>query len=130
MILFRLNPPVCATTLISWGRRRFLGLDAGVTSTIALSGCTDPRDEFLEWVRDTHLFELEGLSEEERAVVEEAIEDGYYEDGTEEGFESLAERFHEHRAIESDEWGGEWLVEYEGIEYLADLSHTRSLVET
>jgi hypothetical protein len=60
--------------------------------------------------------------------VEEAIDGGYYEGSSAEEFVSLVERFREHRAVRSDEWGGEWLVEYDGTVYLADLRHSPSAI--
>jgi len=69
------------------------------------------------------------LTERERGILDEAVEDGYYEGTVEEDFTSLARRFSSHRAVNSDEWGDDWLVEYEGTLYVADLSHPPSALE-
>jgi len=87
-------------------------------------------EEFGGWAREKYGFALEGLSDGEREVVEEAVDTGgYYEGSVTEGFESLVRRFREHRAVTSGEFGGEWIVEYEGTTYLADVSHPSSLSE-
>lgn len=79
--------------------------------------------EFAERMRAEYLFTLSGLSGAERDVVTEAIDDGYYEGETSDAFESLVDRFRSHPAVESDEWGGQWLTRYEGTVYWADLRH-------
>ena len=81
------------------------------------------QDEFVSWLKDEYMFELSGLSDEERTVVEEAIEEGYYENSSEEAFESLVNRFQEHDAIEPEEEGGYWIVEYENTTYWTDLRY-------
>lgn len=89
----------------------------------------DTRAGFVDWALAEYVFELEDLSDEEEAIVEEAIEDGYHEGTVEDAFVSLVERFRGYRAVESEEWGGEWLVDYDGTEYVADLRHPPRLVE-
>ncbi|MFP4188158.1 MAG: hypothetical protein ACLFR5_01975 [Halobacteriales archaeon] len=89
----------------------------------------DSAEDFGGWARDKYGFTLDGLSDEERSVVEDAIDGGYYEGSTTDAFESLVRRFREHRAVTSDEFGGEWIVEYEGATYFANVSHPSSLVE-
>lgn len=79
--------------------------------------------EFAEALRDEFLFELSGLSADERDVVSEATDGGYYEGEATDAFESLVGRFREHEAVESDEWGGEWLARYDGTVYWSDLKH-------
>lgn len=73
-------------------------------------------ETFADQVRDRYLFELTGLSEAERAVVEEAIDETYYED--DEPFRSVADRLREHEGVEVTDGYGRWLVEYEGEEYV------------
>lgn len=81
---------------------------------------------FGEQVRSKHLFTLSGLSEAERDLVERAIDGGYYEGQGDEAFRSLVSRFRDHPGIETHETGGEWLVEYRGTVYWADLRHSPS----
>jgi len=73
-------------------------------------------DEYADRVRERYAFALTGLSEDERAVVEEAIGGGYFEDG--DAFQSVADRFRAHDGIHVSESFGTWLAEYEGAEYL------------
>ena len=80
-------------------------------------------------VREEHAFTLSGLSDAEREVVEAAIDDGYYEGSADDAFSSVASRFRDHPGYETDEWGGNWVVRYEGTVYWADLQHPPGAVE-
>ncbi|WP_254769278.1 hypothetical protein [Salinilacihabitans rarus] len=73
-------------------------------------------ETFADRVRAQYLFALTGLSEAERAVVEEAIDGGYFED--DDAFRSVVDRIREHEGLDVDDFYGTWLVEYEGVEYL------------
>jgi len=84
---------------------------------------------FAERIRSAHLFELSGLSDAEREIVEEAIDGGYYDGSVSDAFSSLAERFRDHDAVEPSDWGGEFLVRYDGTDYWADLQHPPSDAE-
>lgn len=74
-------------------------------------------------VRDTHDFVLDGLDEDEREVVEEAVGGNYVaEDDSDEAFEGVVERFNrEEPVVDGDGRGGKWLAEYEGTSYWAEL---------
>jgi len=75
-------------------------------------------------LREESRFTLSGLSSEERKIVESAIEDEYRVDSEADppaAFESLLERFRAHEAVEREEYRGDWLVRYEGVEYWAEL---------
>lgn len=85
--------------------------------------------EYGATAREEYLFTLSGLSDAERDVVEEAIGEGYYEGSADDAFSSVASRFREHPGFDTDEWGGEWLVRYEGTDYWGDLQHPPSAVE-
>lgn len=77
---------------------------------------------FSDVLREEYLFAIDGLSDSEREIVEAAIDDTHYvEDSDDEAFESVLETFHAHEPIESSEYRGTWLVEYEGEVYLAEL---------
>ena len=78
-------------------------------------------DGFADWARDEYAFVLDDLSGEERSVVEDAIDGGYYEGSASEPFRSLVRRFREHEAVVRGEYRGEWVVEYEGTTYYAEL---------
>ena len=81
-------------------------------------------------VRAEYAFTLSGLSDAEREIVAEAVDEGYYDGSADDAFSSLARRFREHEGLDTDEWGGYFLVRYEGTLYLADLQHPPSAVET
>ena len=86
-------------------------------------------DEYGSAVREEYAFALSGLSDAEREVVEEAIDEGYYDGSADDAFSSVASRFREHPGFDTDEWGGNWVVRYEGAVYWADLQHPPSEVE-
>lgn len=67
-------------------------------------------------------FTLSGLSDDEREVVAQAIDDGYYEGSASDAFESVARRFFEHEPIiGANAEEGDYLVRYDGTDYWADL---------
>jgi len=69
-----------------------------------------------------YLFTLSGLSEAEREVVAEAIDEGYYASSGSDAFESVARRFLDHEPLVGDHAEeGQYLVRYEGTDYWADL---------
>ncbi|MFB6171359.1 MAG: hypothetical protein ABEJ23_02420 [Haloarculaceae archaeon] len=74
-------------------------------------------------LRERHLFVLGNLTEDERSIVAEVIDDGYYADSDDEAFASVLERFRRHSAVTADEYRGTWLVRYDGEVYLARLSY-------
>ncbi|MDZ7688178.1 MAG: hypothetical protein U5J64_05540 [Halobacteriales archaeon] len=123
-----------AHTVVAEGVRYTVEAERGETVpnrgyTYRFEEVADSRDEYVSWMRDEFTFTLEDLSDDERAVVEEAVDGGYYEGSVNDAFASLVERFREHRPIRSDEWGGEWLVEYDGTVYIAELRHPPSDTE-
>lgn len=73
-------------------------------------------EAFADRVRRRYLFVLTGLTEAERAVVEEAIDEGYFEE--DEAFRSVVDRIRQHEALTVDDFYGTWLLEYDGLEYL------------
>lgn len=85
----------------------------------------DSPGEYAADLTDEYRFTLSGLSEEERAVVDAAVEDGYYADGTDdEAFRSVLETFRRHKAVHREETYGEWLVRYDGEVYWAQLEYS------
>ncbi|MCU4972801.1 hypothetical protein OB955_08615 [Halobacteria archaeon AArc-m2/3/4] len=74
-------------------------------------------DAFADRIRERYLFELTVPSDAERSVVEEAIADGYVED--DDLFQSVVDRIRERDGLSVADFRGTWLLEYEGVEYLA-----------
>jgi len=74
-------------------------------------------ETFAGRVRDRYQFELSGLSEAERDVVEAAIDGAYFED--DDAFQSVVDRIRDHEAIRAADFYGTWLLEYEDAPYLA-----------
>lgn len=77
--------------------------------------------ELASWARERYLWELSGLTSGEREIVEEATSSGYYESGVDEEFRSLARTFEDEPAVDRTDWGGEYLVRYEGATYWTEL---------
>ncbi len=78
-------------------------------------------DEYAAQVREEYLFALDGLSDAEREIVAEAVDGSYNAGEPSDAFASLESRFREHPGFAVDEYGGEWVVEYDGGTYWADL---------
>ncbi|PSQ17650.1 hypothetical protein BRD00_06820 [Halobacteriales archaeon QS_8_69_26] len=75
-------------------------------------------------LREEYEFTLDGLSEEERSVVESAIDGGYTADENgDSAFESVIDEFQRHDAVEEDEHEGTWIVRYEGETYWVDIDY-------
>jgi len=73
-------------------------------------------------LKQRYAFTLENLNENESAVVDEALDDTYYPESTDDaGFDSLVDRFLGHRAVQRDDYSGNWLVRYDGRLYWVDL---------
>jgi len=83
----------------------------------------DSPADLAQQLRDRYLFTLSGLSEAERGIVETAIEESYFPDETTDAFQSLIDRFRAHDALDGDEYGGDWLVRYDGTVYWVDLQY-------
>ena len=95
-----------------------------VTRQYTATVVANSTDAYARQLRDDYVFTLSGLSDEERAVVSEAINDTYYaETDSDETFERVLERFHEHEAVQRNEYRGMWLVRYDGDVYVAKLSY-------
>lgn len=74
-------------------------------------------ETFADQVRAQYLFTLTGLSDAEREVVETAIDEGYLKD--DEGFRSVVDRLRTYERLSGEGSYGTWLLEYDGVEYLA-----------
>ena len=78
-------------------------------------------DVYAERVQSEYGFTLEGLNESERVVVTRAIGSTYTASENDTAFESVAQRFDSHRAVERTPIGGNWVVRYRGTVYWAEL---------
>lgn len=103
------------------GRRHRIAVDSRTASEAEyryeVTAVASDVEAFAARVRDEYLFRLAGLSEAERAVVEEATDGAYYED--DDAFRSVVDRIRDHQGIRADDSYGTWLLEYEDVEYLA-----------
>jgi len=76
------------------------------------------------FLREEYAFTLSGLSDAEQSVVDEAANGTYYAGSADEqGFASLVERFRSRQAVTSDEFGGSWVVRYDGQLYWAEMDY-------
>lgn len=73
-------------------------------------------------VREQYTVDLSTLPDEERAVVQTAVDEGgYYPDSTDdEAFWSLVERLRNREKLDGGRASGEWLVRFDGQLYLAE----------
>jgi hypothetical protein len=95
-----------------------------VTRQYTATVVANSTEAYAQQLRSESVFTLSGLSDAERAVVTEAINDTYYADSdSDEPVEAVLERFHQHEAIQRNEYRGIWIVRYEGDVYLAELSY-------
>lgn len=84
----------------------------------------DSPEAFAAQLKRQYAFTLSGVNESERNVLDEAISDGYYADDTDDdAFASLVERFRRHEPVTGDEYGGSWIVRYDGQLYWAEMDY-------
>jgi len=102
------------------------------TFTYELSERTNSIGTYGTELRTERLLVLESLSDEERDLVEEAINDGQVVVGRDDvAFIALGERLLDHEPIYVNDRVGEWLVEYDDSLYWTELDtlRTTELVE-
>jgi len=81
-------------------------------------------EAYARQLRDRYEFELSGLSEAERSVVDEALNDTkYLESSDNEGFASLVERFRAQDAVTETEYRGSYVVSYDGQLYWVEMRY-------
>jgi len=86
--------------------------------------------EYASMVREQYEFELSGLSEAERNVLEDAVGDtNYIDESDNDGFDALVDRFRTHRAFEEDGNVGEYVVRYDGQVYWTEVNYGSYLDE-
>lgn len=84
----------------------------------------DSPQAFAAQLKRQHTFTLSGVTESERNVLDAAISDSYYADDTDDdAFASLVERFRRHEPVTGDEYGGSWIVRYDGQLYWAEMDY-------
>jgi hypothetical protein len=77
---------------------------------------------YADHLRTEHQFTLSGLPTDEREVLTEARNGTYHADGEDDAaFRAVVERFRSHEAVKGDEYGGDWLVRWQGETYWVDL---------
>lgn len=81
-------------------------------------------EAYAEELKDEYAFSLSGLSDGEASVVEEALDGSYYAESTDDdGFAALVERFRGRDGIRKDEYGGDFLVRYDGQLYFVEMEY-------
>jgi hypothetical protein len=84
----------------------------------------DSSEAYARQLRDRYEFELSDLSEAERSVVDEALNDTkYLESSDNEGFASLVERFRSQDAVVETEYRGSYVVRYDGQLYWVEMRY-------
>lgn len=79
---------------------------------------------YAQELKRTYEFDLAGLNESERSVIESALDDSYYAESTDDtGFAALVDRFRGKEAIKSDEYSGTWLARYDGQLYWVEMDY-------
>jgi len=79
-------------------------------------------EAYARQLRDEYEFELSGLSDAERSVVEEATDGAYYaEDDDDEGFGALVDRFRSREAVNGGDTDGNYVVRYDGQLYWVEM---------
>ena len=80
--------------------------------------------EYATSLREQYEFELSNLSENERGILENALNGtNYIEDSDNSGFDSLVDRFRTHQAVEETDDTGEYVVRYEGQVYWVEVNY-------
>lgn len=78
-------------------------------------------DEFAGDLRSEYAFTLSGLTDAEREIVSQSINDTYYQTGDGEAWSRLVNRFGDQRPVYAADDTHEYLVVYDGEQYWADL---------
>jgi hypothetical protein len=89
------------------------------TATVVANSTT----AYAQRLRSQYVFTLDGLSDAERSVVREAINDSYYAEDDDDAFRRLLERFDQEAAVQRNEFRGVWLVQFDDEVYVAELSY-------
>jgi hypothetical protein len=83
-------------------------------------------EAYADILRETALFSLNSLPENQIDILDEAANGSYYADDTDDdAFDALVDRFLEQTAVKRTEYDAAWLVEYDGQRYIAELEYDR-----
>lgn len=84
----------------------------------------EDHETYADSLRNRHEFELSDLSDAERTVVEDALNGtNYIEDSDNEAFDSLVDRFRAQDPVEETDYGGSYVVRYDGELYWAEIDY-------
>jgi len=84
----------------------------------------DSPESYGQQLRDDYEFELSGLSDAERSVVDAALNDtNYIEDSDNQGFASLVDRFRAQDPVVETDYYGNYVVRYDGGLYWAEMDY-------
>ena len=101
-----------------------LGDERRVAAALRTTLVAESATEYATALRDRYEFELSGLSDAEREVIEGALNDtNYIENDGNDGFASLVDRFRDHESVVQNDHYGYYVVSYEGRLYWAEMDY-------
>lgn len=84
----------------------------------------DSADAYTTALRDNYAFELSNLSDDERDIVDSALNDTAYIEGDDNsGFDSLVDRFQAQQPVTEDDLGGSYVVRYDGRVHWVEINY-------
>jgi hypothetical protein len=112
-----------------------IGVDAGEeTLTVYRYEATqvaESHEAYAADLRDRYEWELSGLNESERDIVESALNDTHYvEESDDAAFASLVDRFRAHESVEAVDYRGSYVVRYDGQLYWAEMDYGSYATDT
>ncbi|WP_415382426.1 hypothetical protein [Halosimplex sp. TS25] len=88
------------------------------------SEAAESHEAYAASLRERYEFELSGLSDGERKIVDGAVNGTYWvEDSDNEAFDSLVDRFRAHEPVEETDYDGSYVVRYDGDLYWAEVDY-------
>jgi hypothetical protein len=84
----------------------------------------ESHEAYADSLRERHEFELSGLSDGERDLVNDSLNDTYWvEDSDNQAFDALVDRFRAQDPVEETGYGGSYVVRYDGELYWAEIDY-------
>jgi hypothetical protein len=84
----------------------------------------ESHEVYADSLRERYEFELSGLSQGERDLVNGSLNGTYWvEDSDNEAFDALVDRFRAHEPVEETDYGGFYVVRYDGERYWAEIDY-------